>query len=571
MLLNSVLRPVLRPVMSGVMDVVGVSRWTPSRLFDAGEQGVSIPKIVMADCYTDTARTTPVSAIGDAVASVVDRSGRGNHPIQATLANRPKFGRRPATGRRNLIRSSAVFVTQTARTEAQAYTISFKGTGTITLSGTSTAGPLVGTGAADRVSLTFTPTSGTLTMTVSGAVTECQFEAGSSVTAIQTAAEYWDVTEPLVNSVYLLWFDGANDELTVTVDLSASQQLTIFALASYDSITGNKGLFQVGPAAAFAYGYVIGSGLSQKLVGTAGTSNKWLDPTVYPITPTRPVLFTYGYDLGGATPALCQSLRKNSVFPAATDSGPAAGGGSYGTNAIKIGSTSGLMFQGGIESIIIRGGATDDATKYLAENYCSAASALKRVAVVGDSVTAGYLGTTPTGEYLHQTLTTTLSVPGHTVAQQKTVWLALTDAERAAFRCVLLQIGLNDLPSATTTAATIAAVQDLVTTISASCPTILISQMTPVKQRMIDLYGAVAGATAYQKWLDVNTAIAGGGASPITGVSARITSHVALLNDGAGNLAAAYDTGDHVHPNNAGRQVNAAAWQSALVAAGLVL
>ncbi len=571
MLLNSVLRPVLRPVMSGVMDVVGVSRWTPSRLFDAGEQGVSIPKIVMADCYTDTARTTPVSAIGDAVASVVDRSGRGNHPIQATLANRPKFGRRPATGRRNLIRSSAVFVTQTARTEAQAYTISFKGTGTITLSGTSTAGPLVGTGASDRVSLTFTPTAGTLTMTPSGTVTECQFEAGSSVTAIQTAAEYWDVTEPLVNSVYLLWFDGANDELTVTVDLSASQQLTIFALASYDSITGNKGLFQVGPAAAFAYGYVIDNGLSQKLVGTAGTSDKWLDHTVYPITPTRPVLFTYGYDLGGATPALCQSLRKNSVFPAATDSGPAAGGGSYGTNAIKIGSTSWLMFQGGLEAIIIRSGSTSDALKFQAEKYCMEASAIKRVAIVGDSVTAAYWGYNPTAEFVNQIAATTLAVPGHTIAQQKAVWLALSDADRASFQCVIVQIGLNDLSNVTTTSASIAGIQDLITTITASAPNVIVSQMTPVKQRMIDMYGGVDGLIAYQKWLDINEAIGGGGATPITGVSGRVTAHVATLNDGAGNLAAAYDTGDHVHPNNAGRQVNAAAWQAAIVAAGLVL
>lgn len=568
-MLKSVLRPVLSPVMSGVMGVTN-ARWSESALWPGSIQGVSIPFIRMADCYTDTARTTPVSAIGDSVASVLDRSGNGNHPIQNTLANRPKFGRRPATGRRNLIRSSAVFVTQTARTEAQAYTVSFKGTGTVTLSGTSTAGPLVGTGATDRVTLTFTPTAGTLTLTPSGSVTDFQFEVGTAATTYQTAAEYWDVTEPLVNPVYLLWFDGSNDELTVTVDFSASQQLTVWAICAYDSITGNKGLFSVGPnsVSGFAYTYVIANALTQKLIGPSGTSSKSVTSL---ITPARPAAFTYGYDLAGATVALCQSLRRDSVSAAATDSGPAAGGGSYGSNVVHIGSTAGLMFQGAIESIIIRGGTTDDVTKFQAEKYCANASFLKRVAVLGDSVAAAYSGNNPIGEYLHQTLATTLAVPGHTIAQQKTVWLALTAAERASFQCAIIQVATNDLTNATTTAQTIAAVQDLVTTVSASCSTILISQMTPLRQRLIDLYGATNGPIAYQKWLDINTAISGGGASPITGVSGRITAHVAALNDGAGNLAPAYDAGDHVHPNNAGRQVNAAAWQAALSAVGLTL
>jgi hypothetical protein len=66
---------------------------------------------------------------------------------------------------------------------AQAYTLSFYGTGTITLSGTST-GSLVGTGAyPSRVSLTFTPTAGTLTLTVTGSVRYAQLEAGAFPTS----------------------------------------------------------------------------------------------------------------------------------------------------------------------------------------------------------------------------------------------------------------------------------------------------------------------------------------------------------------------------------------------------
>lgn len=81
--------------------------------------------------------------------------------------------------RTNLVLNSATLVTQSITTTATPYTLSFKGTGTVTLSGTSTAGPLVGTGATDRVTLTFTPTAGSLTLTVSGTCTEGGVEAGS--------------------------------------------------------------------------------------------------------------------------------------------------------------------------------------------------------------------------------------------------------------------------------------------------------------------------------------------------------------------------------------------------------
>lgn len=83
----------------------------------------------------------------------------------------------------NLFLNSAVGVTQNVTVAAVAHTLSFRGTGTITLTGTSTAGPLVGTGVNNRVTLTFTPTAGTLTLTVSGSITNVQLEAGSSASS----------------------------------------------------------------------------------------------------------------------------------------------------------------------------------------------------------------------------------------------------------------------------------------------------------------------------------------------------------------------------------------------------
>jgi hypothetical protein len=81
--------------------------------------------------------------------------------------------------RTNLLLNSATVVTQTITTTAVANTLSFYGTGTITLSGTF-AGTLVGTGASNRVSLTFTPTAGSLVLTVSGSCTNGQLEVAAN-------------------------------------------------------------------------------------------------------------------------------------------------------------------------------------------------------------------------------------------------------------------------------------------------------------------------------------------------------------------------------------------------------
>ena len=84
----------------------------------------------------------------------------------------------------NLFLNNTTGATQSITVTAQAYTLSFYGTGTITLSGASTAGPLVGSGASTRVSLTFTPSAGTLTCTVSGSCADVQLEAGPIATSV---------------------------------------------------------------------------------------------------------------------------------------------------------------------------------------------------------------------------------------------------------------------------------------------------------------------------------------------------------------------------------------------------
>jgi hypothetical protein len=118
--------------------------------------------------------------------------------MQTAAANVARFDHHPVSGeslgllieesRTNLLLNSATLSTQSVTTSATAYTLSFYGTGTVTLSGSATAGPLVGTNDKQRVSLTFTPTAGTLTLTVSGSVRYANLEAGSFATSwISTA------------------------------------------------------------------------------------------------------------------------------------------------------------------------------------------------------------------------------------------------------------------------------------------------------------------------------------------------------------------------------------------------
>ena len=81
-----------------------------------------------------------------------------------------------------LLHGTDSFATQTETVTAQAYTLQFRGTGSIALTGAHTA-TLNGTGANDLVSLTFTPSAGTLTLTPSGTVDYPQLEVGSIPTS----------------------------------------------------------------------------------------------------------------------------------------------------------------------------------------------------------------------------------------------------------------------------------------------------------------------------------------------------------------------------------------------------
>ena len=65
--------------------------FSPLSLFAASEVGVWYDPSDLSTMFQDAAGTTPVTADGQPVGKILDKSGRGNHASQATAAKRPLY------------------------------------------------------------------------------------------------------------------------------------------------------------------------------------------------------------------------------------------------------------------------------------------------------------------------------------------------------------------------------------------------------------------------------------------------------------------------------------------------
>jgi len=137
----------------------------------------------------------------------------------------------------NLLLNSGTLATQSVTVTAVPHTLHFTGTGTVTLTGASTAGPLVGTGAGEenRTSLTFTPTAGSLTLTVSGTVTNADLIVGSTLQshiptagATATRAAETRPTKAAVLPAITTAVSGSHKLLLTYADTNTATQQTLF-------------------------------------------------------------------------------------------------------------------------------------------------------------------------------------------------------------------------------------------------------------------------------------------------------------------------------------------------------
>lgn len=122
--------------------------------------------------------------------------------------NEPRFDHDPVTlackgllieeQRQNILLNSDALSTQSVTVTAIAHTLSFYGTGTIVLSGTAIA-TVTGSGAfPTRTTYTFTPTAGTLILTVTGSVRYANLERVNSSSGASFATSYIPTTSTSV-------------------------------------------------------------------------------------------------------------------------------------------------------------------------------------------------------------------------------------------------------------------------------------------------------------------------------------------------------------------------------------
>jgi hypothetical protein len=185
-------------------------------------------------------------------ATFIDSNGL----IQTATTDVPRFDHNPATGeslgllveeqRVNLLLNSETLATQTVTVAAAAHTLSFYGTGSVVLSGAHSA-TVNGTGAhPTRTTLTFTPTAGSLTLTVTGTVQYANLEAGAFATSWipttgSTATRSADVAS-ISGSNFSSWFPSTLTDHTFFVQARTNTpSANAIALEGFEG-TSLKGL-----------------------------------------------------------------------------------------------------------------------------------------------------------------------------------------------------------------------------------------------------------------------------------------------------------------------------------------
>lgn len=333
-------------------------------IFAAGEVGVWFDPFDLTTLFQDTAGTVPVTAPGQTVAQMRDKSPNAKHATQATAAARPIYGIHPKTGIRNLLTDTDAMATQNVTVAAGTHTLSFTSSGTVTLTGAAT-GSLIGGG-----TLTFTATAGTLTLTVVGSVTFAQLERGSVATAYQKVVTRYEITEAGVPSVHYLYAGGASDPrwmVTPALNFTGTDKMTVWAAARKLSDAATASLVELSASTAantgvFAIFAPVSGGAATYSFLSKGTAQVVATTPASYAAPNTSIIAGIG-DISADTTA----IRANGAQVAASASDQ--GTGNYGNHALYLMMRAGtsLPFNGYFYGLIARGAQSNAAQLAMVE------------------------------------------------------------------------------------------------------------------------------------------------------------------------------------------------------------
>lgn len=251
-------------------DLVGASGWGA---VDA------LPTFALDFTQGRTALPSVVTLIRSTTATYFDATG----VMQTAAANAARFDYDPVTrspkgilleeARPNLLANPAAPTTQSVTVTAQSYTLSFYGTGSVVLSGAAT-GTVSGSGAFPaRRTYTFTPTAGTLTLTISGTVQFANMEAGAYATSYIPGASRGSDNSVNVAAASVPGLSTAQGAVVVEWQfpgiLPAGQVATI---GLDDGSSANRLFLRVGQAGVADYTYAAGGTTYIDTAGVAVTA-----------------------------------------------------------------------------------------------------------------------------------------------------------------------------------------------------------------------------------------------------------------------------------------------------------
>jgi hypothetical protein len=367
-----------------------------SELFGAGEQGAWYDPSDFSTMWQDAAGDTPVTASGDPVGLILDKSRSGPSMGSNQITNggfgadsdwTKGTGWTIGSGVATKAAGSASVLSQAQTMTAGRYYI-------VTYTITRTAGSITPQFAGgSTVSGTARSTSGTFTdiMTAVSGNNTVQFSADASfagtvddvsvkvLSAGNHAYQVSSAARPTLtvsSGLTGLVFDGTDDFLqTNTIDFTASDEMSIFAGIRKSSDTSRSMVVELGQSwqidnGSFGIEAPQGNGLDGFRLVSRGTTSNSQTPTGYAAPTTR--LITMLADI--SAPSLVGRIGGVQVV----NSTASQGTGNFSSNRIFIGRRNGteIAFNGIVYQLIVRGLLTSGVKLTGAERFAGAKAGL---------------------------------------------------------------------------------------------------------------------------------------------------------------------------------------------------